>query len=191
MIDFTVLKKKVKSFFDDKLWCHTLGVVETSIRLAKRYHIDEEKAAIAALLHDYGKTMSLEEVIEMNNCYSIVKDSFIVKNPHVLHGPVARYIAEERFNIYDCEVLEAIELHTFGSPTMCDLSKIIYIADIIEPSRKEFDGLSDLREEVFNDLNSAMILAIDLSIKYLLKKNKPIYIETIKLRNDLINNRGS
>lgn len=43
---------ELKERVDDKRYKHTLGVVETAIKLAEEYNVDVNKARLAAVLHD-------------------------------------------------------------------------------------------------------------------------------------------
>ena len=45
-------KELVRGRLSDKRYEHTLNVRKMAVKLAKRYGVDEDKAALAALLHD-------------------------------------------------------------------------------------------------------------------------------------------
>ncbi|MGR4032506.1 HD domain-containing protein, partial [Bacillus sp. ZZQ-131] len=45
----------VKQQMHEKRYIHTIGVMETAIELAKLYGVDEKKAEMAAIFHDYAK----------------------------------------------------------------------------------------------------------------------------------------
>jgi nicotinate-nucleotide adenylyltransferase len=64
----------------------------------------------------------------------------------------------------DEEVIQAIRWHTTGRPGMTDLQKIIYLADYIEPNRADFDGLEELRQTAYEDLDAAMELGMRMSL---------------------------
>ena len=55
-------KELVRSRLSDKRYEHTLNVKKMAVRLAKRYGVDEDKAALAALLHDSAKEISKDEM---------------------------------------------------------------------------------------------------------------------------------
>ena len=55
-------------------------------------------------------------------------------------------LAEEKYDIHDPEILHAIKVHTTGEPDMNMLDKIVYIADYIEPLRKEAPHLAEIRQ---------------------------------------------
>lgn len=50
-------KALVKSRLSEKRYKHTINVKKMAVKLAKRYGADEEKAALAALLHDSAKEL--------------------------------------------------------------------------------------------------------------------------------------
>jgi nicotinate-nucleotide adenylyltransferase len=58
------------------------------------------------------------------------------KKPSLLHSRAGAVLLRERFGVGDEEVLAAVRDHTLGSSAMGPLEKIVYIADKIEPTRK-------------------------------------------------------
>lgn len=96
-------------------------------------------------------------------------------------------MAREHFEIEDEEILSAIRWHTTGKENMSKLDKIIYLADMIEPSR-DFSGVEELRNDSKDDLDKAMLNALTHTIKYLLEKGCLIDINTVKARNYLLYN---
>lgn len=55
-------KELVRGRLSDKRYEHTLNVRKMAVKLAKRYGVDEDKAALAALLHDSAKEISKDEM---------------------------------------------------------------------------------------------------------------------------------
>ena len=68
---------------------------------------------------------------------------------------------------------------------MTKLEKIIYIADMIEPSR-DFEGVNELRKVTLENLNKGVLMGINQTINFLIKKGNLIDLNTIKARNSLI-----
>ena len=162
MKDIEFMKKYLEENLVKGRYLHTLGVVETAKDLAKRYGVDIKKAEIAALAHDIAKNLSSEQllkIIEANNITLSV----------------------------DEEILSAIRWHTTGKENMSKLDKIIYLADMIEPSR-DFSGVEELRNDSKDDLDKAMLNALTYTIKYLLEKGCLIDVNTVKARNYLLYN---
>ena len=58
-------KALVKSRLSEKRYKHTINVKKMAVKLAKRYGADEEKAALAALLHDSAKELPKAEMLQI------------------------------------------------------------------------------------------------------------------------------
>ncbi len=177
----------IKNTLDEQRYIHTKGVVDTAIQLADKYGADRDKALIAAYLHDFAKPLGYDESLKQNKKFSIMLDEETLENPDLLHAPLGMAIAKYKFGISDEEILDAIRYHTTGKENMPLLTKIIYLADLIEPSRN-FDGVEKIREAAYKDLNQALIISMNNTIVYLIKKNHVIHSDTYKARNFIIRN---
>ncbi|MBE6047882.1 MAG: HD domain-containing protein [Clostridium sp.] len=178
----------IKANLKESRFIHTLGVISVAKKLAVKNGVDEEKAEIAALCHDIAKNVPKEEMEKV-----IIKNNIILsqdeKNTKELwHSILAPIYAKEKLKIDDSEILSAIRWHTTGKENMSKLDKIIYIADMIEPSRN-FDGLEEIRKETINNLDNGVLLGLTHSISFLLQKGALVDVNSIKARNYLINNR--
>jgi predicted HD superfamily hydrolase involved in NAD metabolism len=178
----------VKGVLKDGRFIHTLGVVSVAKKLAIINGISEEKAEIAALCHDIAKNLTQDE---MNNL--IIKNNVILsedeKNSLQLwHGILGPYVANKALDIDDEEILNAIRWHTTGKENMTKLEKIIYIADMIEPSRR-FEGVEKTREVTLNNLDDGVLLGLTQTIDFLLLKGETIDLNTVRARNYLLVNR--
>ena len=81
--------------------------------------------------------------IKMCEKYNLEISEIERKNPSLLHAKLGAYLAKDKYDIEDEEILMAIRSHTTGRPGMSLLEKIVYIADYMEPGRKElpkYDG---------------------------------------------------
>jgi predicted HD superfamily hydrolase involved in NAD metabolism len=177
----------IKEKLPDKRYVHTLGVVETAIKLADHYHEDSEKAELAAILHDYAKFFPINEMKKI--IIDQKMDPRLLEfNPELWHGPVAAYIAEKEFGIHDKDVLHAIQYHTSGRANMSLLEKIVYIADYIEPGRN-FPGVEEARLAAIENIDRAMVLALKNTMNYLMVKKQPIFPDTLATYNSILLNR--
>lgn len=184
----TYIYDYLKENLQPKRYIHTLGVVSTAKKLAKLNGVDEDKAELSALCHDVAKNLTLEEltnIIKNNNIELTLSEK---KTPELWHGIVSEIVAKEKFDIYDEEVLSAMRWHTTGKENMSKLDKIIYIADMIEPSRV-YDGVDEIREKVLEDLDEGVLMGMNHTIKYLLTRGALIDLNTVKARNYLIMNK--
>ncbi len=177
-MDTDLMLQQVKQRMPEKRYIHVLGVVESAIELARQYGVSEEKARVAAILHDVAKYADrdwMREIIQSEEM-----DLRLLAFHHELwHAPVGAFVAVEEFGIEDEEVLDAIRFHTTGRAGMSDLEKVVYIADMIEPSRK-FPGVEQLRGQKLHGLDRLMESAIRQSINFLTKKNQPVYPDSLE-----------
>jgi len=172
----------LKSNLLEKRYMHTLGVADTAKRLAKLNGISERKAEIAGLAHDVAKNLSIDKMREMMKENNVIISEVEEKNMNLWHSIVAPIEAKDKLGIDDDEILDAIRWHTTGKEDMSTLTKIIYIADMIEPGRN-FDGVDEIRRATFENLDKGVYFGLTSSIKILLARNLLIDENTIKARN--------
>ena len=183
MIEDWMFEKLKKDTGEDR-FIHSIGVMETSVELAKVYGVDEEKAALAGLLHDCAKFLDKRNLLKMAIDFDIILDNVMKYNNKLIHGPLGKEIARKFYFVTNEEILQAIKYHTTGKENMNLLEKIVFIADYIEPNRK-FVGVEEIKQLAFVDLNDSIIRAIDNTIKYLIDGGDLIHLDTVKARNYL------
>jgi len=187
-MDVAALIDKICGMLKDERLEHTFSVHKVALRLAKQYQCNTEKAAIAAILHDMCRDYPLETLNEYVKTYNL--DNIYINNRSLSHAKVASLIARKEFGITDTEIVNAISFHTTGRENMTKLEKIIYLSDIIEEGRS-FEGIEVLRKLAFENLNSACLLALDMTIKHVIDKKEYLHIDTLLARNYfLINKKG-
>jgi len=178
--DIKKIRKKMEKSLDPKRFEHTLGVAYTACCLAMCYDTDLNKAMTAGLLHDCAKCLNDEKKIAICEKHNIPINDVEKKNPFLLHAKVGSYMAMKQFNIHDQDIINAILNHTTARPGMSQLEKIIYIADYIEPGRKQAPNLVQIRKLAFQDLDLALIKILEDTLHYLRSINAPIDIMTQK-----------
>ncbi len=183
--NYDKMHKKLKKNVGEKRYRHSLGVEKTARELSLRYDYDEEKAALAGLMHDCGKLKDSELILKLANEFGIIQDDIMISNPALVHGPLGSVLAREVYGIHDEEILEAISCHTTGKVDMNLLDKIIYVSDYIEPNRS-FEGLDEIRRIAFNDIDKALLITLNNTIKYVLDRGQLLHLDTVKARNYLI-----
>lgn len=172
--DIKKIRKKMEKSMDAHRFEHTLGVTYTASCLAMRYNVDIMKAQTAGLLHDCAKCMSNEKRLSICKKHNIQMNAAEIENPLLLHAKVGSFIAMEEFNIHDEEIISAILNHTTGRPGMSPLEKIIYIADYIEPGRKQAPNLPEVRKMAFVDLDKALLMILEDTLTYLQGTNNVV-----------------
>ncbi len=165
--DIKKIRKYMEKNLDHKRFEHTLGVAYTASALAMCHDTDINKAQIAGLLHDCAKCLPDEKKIHICEKHNIQINDIERNNPFLLHAKAGSYIAMEKFGIHDRDIINAILNHTTGRPGMSQLEKIIYIADYIEPGRKQAPNLSTIRKLAFKDLDIALLKILEDTLIYL------------------------
>lgn len=173
---------KLKEEIGEKRYIHSLGVMEEAEKLSKLYGGDISKAKIAGLLHDCGKLTDKKKAYDIINIEKLIFPNEIMDNYQLLHAYLGRYLAEKIYNIKDVEILDAICFHTTLRDAPTTLDKIIYIADAIEVNR-DYDGVEELRELTYKNLDEAILYSLNSTISDLIIKDKYIGIDTLKARN--------
>ena len=181
------IQNKLLNDIGKKRFEHSLRVAETAKKLAEIYGVDVKKAYLAGLIHDCAK-YNEEVYIKKYNIDFYIYPVSSIKDP-VLHSFLGAEVAKKVYNIYDRDVLKAIEYHTTGRPDMSDLEKIIFIADAIEPAR-DFEGIEKIRKLAFENLNKAMLNLLDSNIIFLIGKKALINPLSFEARNYLIEEKN-
>jgi predicted HD superfamily hydrolase involved in NAD metabolism len=152
------IRRAVRKILDRKRYEHTLGVAYTAAALAMCHGADTYKAQLAGLLHDCAKCVGDGRKLELCAEHGIAVSEVERRNPFLLHAKVGSFIASHELGIDDEEVNQAILSHITGRPAMEILEKIIFIADFIEPGRKEAPHLAEARREAFRDMDKALVI---------------------------------
>lgn len=183
-------KELLKKRLSAKRYNHSVGVANTSAKLAGMFNGDIERAYLAGLLHDYARELPNSELLELAMAHDLSGDTVELLQPNLLHGPVGAWLLREQGIIDDGQILNAIRWHTTGHPDMDQLARIVYIADYIEPSR-DFPGVDALRKIAHKDLNLGMLAGLDHTINFLLQQGGFIHPWSVAVRNQLIEERAS
>lgn len=183
--NFEEAQNALKTELKPERYLHSIGVMETAVELAKRFGADEHKAKIAGLLHDCAKNIDALRSYGICDLLGIELDDVVKKSYKLVHQYLGAELAKMRYGIDDEEILSAIRVHTTAKEDMSLLDKIIYLADFIEPNRDKepFDGLDKLREICENDIDEAMLFALDISIKSIVERKMLLHMDTVLARN--------
>lgn len=165
--DISKIRKSMEKTLDAKRYEHTLGVAYTAAALAMCHGADIKRAQIAGLLHDCAKCIDHQKKISICEKHNIPINDIERKNPFLLHAKVGSYITMHKYHINDSDIIYAILNHTTGRPNMSLLEKIVFIADYIEPGRKQAPNLKDIRKIAFADIDQALIMILRDTLTYL------------------------
>jgi len=182
LLSIEEIKIYLKTNLMEKRYTHILGVADTAKKLAKLNGISEEKAEIAGLAHDVAKNLKIDTMKEIMEKSNIILSKVEQNNANLWHSIIADIVAKDKLGIEDEDILDAVRWHTTGKENMSTLTKIIYIADMIEPSRN-FEGVEEIRKLTFEDLDKGVYYGLTRSIEFLLTRNLLIDENTMKARN--------
>lgn len=180
------IKTKLKTILNEKRYIHSLGVADTAKKLAHLYGEDENLAYTCGLLHDCAKNLSPVELIQLCQRFKIEITDEDLAAPNVLHSFVGAYIAQTEYGIDNEKIFSGIYNHTMGKENMPLFDKIIFVADMIEPSRGDGEYLTKIRRAAEYDINLAARFTYDYTIEYLLKKEQVLNTRSVMGRNFLI-----
>lgn len=120
---------------------HSIRVAQTCMILAPKWNVSVEDSVIAALLHDIGKSFSRKGMLSFcarNNLP--LYDFEIYDNLAATHGKVSAALFEREFENTDSDrfnsIYDAIVAHVAGGENMSDLAKVLFIADNVEPNKR-------------------------------------------------------
>ena len=158
-MNFSEMKVKLKDSISAKRYKHSIGTMNEAEKLAIHYGVNVEKAKIAGLLHDCGKS--------------------IKKNDNLTHAALSAELAKSVYHIEDKDIINAICYHTTGRKNMTLLEKIIFIADKTEINR-DYDGVENIRDISYKNIDDALINSLESTIEYVKKRNEELDMESIK-----------
>ncbi len=166
--DLANIRKEMEAVLSAKRYAHTLGVAYTAAALAMAHGESMDNAMTAGLLHDCAKSMHGSELVAICEKAHLNVTAVERSNPTaLLHAKAGAYLAEHKYGVTDNDILNAIRYHTTGRPDMSRLEKILYIADYIEPNRKQLAELEMIRRIAFQDLDWTMEKILANTLAYL------------------------
>ncbi|HWT74225.1 MAG TPA: bis(5'-nucleosyl)-tetraphosphatase (symmetrical) YqeK [Mobilitalea sp.] len=179
MMDLELIRKNLKGVLSQSRFLHSIGVEEVACDMAVIFSYDMEKAGFAGLLHDCAKYLSDQQLLVKCEEYHLPVSETERKCPFLLHGKVGAAFAQKIYGVEDEEILTSIVYHTTGRPAMSVLEKIIFIADYIEPYRKPIPRIDEIRSAAYLDLDLAVVMTAENTLKYL--KNSGSVIDTLTI----------
>ncbi len=154
-------------------YAHSRRTGETAAGLCRRFGLDPKRGMLSGVAHDICKEAPERLLLSLAGQDGEPLSELEKQKPSLLHGRAAAVLLARDFGLGDADILEAVRNHTFGRPGMCDLAKILYIADKIEPGREYAD--SGYRERLSSlGLNEMLMCVVQDNMDYLGEKGKEI-----------------
>ena len=131
---------------------------------------------------DHAKEYTLEQMNEVAKDLEL--DESIRISTAMMHAIAGACLADSLFDLPK-EVIDACRYHTTGRENMTTLEKIVFLSDMIEPSR-EFSGLDKIKALSKTDLDKAVLESLNSTLSHLIKTDKKIHYPSVKTRNFLL-----
>lgn len=144
---FKLRRKELKLRLKPERYEHSLGVSQAAVALARTYGLDEPSARIAGLLHDWDKCFDNQTMVKRAHQLDVARllpGTTADDMPWLLHGYTAAASLPDRFPALSPQILQSIAWHTTASQEMEPFDMVVYMADMLDPSR-DFAGLDELR----------------------------------------------
>ena len=166
---------------------HSLSVGLVAERLALPY-----PARVAGILHDWSKGLPNNVLLDRASTLGIdLGVDYSLVEP-VLHGMVAARELPGIFPELSSEVLQAIERHTLGDSHMSPLDMVIFVADGIEPFRKNASAIVSQRNHAGSlSLPDLFWESFADGVSYVIDTRRYLYPGTLNIYNDLVLSRAA
>ena len=171
-----------------KRFAHSISVGHCAETLAQVYGADMFSARVAGILHDWEKLLPDAETIELAERFRIKTAAPYQKIVGFLHGPLAAKTLPAIYPWLSEQILSAIQKHTAGDRQMSKLDKILYVADLIEPLRPDFEAVVTAREVYLQggSLDELYESAFCGVMRYVISSRSYLYPNSIALYNEMI-----
>lgn len=167
------IRKFVMGAVSESRYAHSMRTAQMCKKLCERYGLDPERGYLCGVAHDMCKKMDDELLTSIASRDGKPISDLEKEKPALLHGRAAAVKIESDFGIHDEQIIQAIANHTFGGENLCDLAKILFVADKIEPGREHVT--EKYLERLFAlSLNEMVYAVVTESCDYLKKKGKKI-----------------
>jgi len=184
MLSIEKMRELLKQALPRKRYEHSINVYETALKLGKAHGCDLQRTAVAALLHDCGREIPIRDSLGKARELGLPVDYVEENQPILLHAKLGAWYARHKYGVEDEEILRAIALHTTGAPDMTKLDMVVFLADLLEPTR-DFPHIGELRKLAHEDLRAAMFRAYKNTMNYLLSYDLLVHPNCVAAYNQI------
>lgn len=161
-------REQLKKFISPGRYAHSLHTAELALGLAPAAGVPQQKAALAALLHDCARDLppGAQRRLFLKSAPRAALPRLTLREAPVLaHAWAGAALAAEKFGVKDPEVLEAIALHATGAPGMGPLARLVYVSDLANQGRG-FSEAGLVRKLAYIDFGAAFRAANYVKLVY-------------------------
>jgi len=184
MFDYDSVTERIRDYTEAHVkpsrYEHSVRVAEMCVTLCRRYGLDERKGYLAGIGHDMCKDMPKDKMLETAMRDGEPVTDFEKKTPSIVHGRAAAVVMKEKFGVNDPDILEAVANHVSCKLGICDLGKVLFLADKIEPGRPQ--SSKEYRENLMKlSLNQMLASVLIENYEYITNKGFEVYPNTKKM----------
>ncbi|HEY9594510.1 MAG TPA: bis(5'-nucleosyl)-tetraphosphatase (symmetrical) YqeK [Spirochaetia bacterium] len=163
---------------------HSREVARLASELCDRFHADEEKGYIAGMAHDLARELDLPEIVLLAESDGLPVSDMERLSPILLHGRAAAAILMKHTGYSDAETLQAIRDHVTGRATMGPISKIVFAADFLEPTR-DFVSPEFRRRTLGLALDEMVLAVLERKLHYVRAAGSAVAPDALALYEEL------
>ncbi|WP_179090705.1 MULTISPECIES: bis(5'-nucleosyl)-tetraphosphatase (symmetrical) YqeK [Paenibacillus] len=135
-IEFTYnLRDDVEAFLikhgEQETFEHIMNVVREALAIAPLFDVNPDAARQAALLHDISNAISVSEMKEAAEEWSLPINEEEHLYIRIIHQKLSMEMAQRIFGCTSPDILNAIECHTTLKAGASQLDKVLFVADKI------------------------------------------------------------
>jgi len=180
------MKYTLKTRISRRRYEHSLRTAETAEGLGRRFSCDQAEAYIAGLLHDCARELSPEEILLLAAEDGADPGSEARQSIILLHGRAGAVIARRDFDVRNNRILDAIRTHVTGKPGMSLLSRIVFLADCLEPGRPWMNE-EPVKNFIHLPLRAMLQAVLEYTLGYLKSEGRKIAEDSILLYDEISN----
>jgi predicted HD superfamily hydrolase involved in NAD metabolism len=180
------IRENLRKEMESDTFAHAERTAELARQLATAHGVDPDRAELAGLVHDIADRYSESELLKLADYFGLPISLTEARVPKLLHASVGAELLRES-GVTDEELLDAVRDHVTGGPRMGPLSKVLFVADKLEPFRDQYyGGLDPVREIAMVDLDEAIMRLYAWRMDHLVREGRPIDDRLTVARNRMI-----
>ncbi len=166
---------------------HSREVARLASELCDRFHADEDKGYIAGIAHDLARELNPAEMLLLAERDGLPVRDWERANPLLLHGRAAAAILTKHTGYEDAETLQAIRDHVTGRGSMGPISRIVFAADFLEPTR-DFVSPEFRRRTLGLSLDEMVLAVLERKIHFVKAAAREVAADAKSLHEELKSN---
>ncbi len=163
---------------------HSREVARLASELCDRFHADEEKGYIAGMTHDLARELAPAEILLLAESDGMPVTDWERVRPLLLHGRAAAAILTKHTGYAEPETLQAVRDHVTGRGSMGTISRIVFAADFLEPTR-DFVSPEFRRRSLALALDEMVLAVLERKLHFVRAESKEIAPDALALYEEL------